>query len=177
MADKEKPQPRKGAGKVAAAIAKVFDTVENNGSVITQCVTSAKSVYRGAEIPTVDLAYIADNVARIRSWTPTSINARKSEVRKILRAYRELPEAIEKFRKKSPTFTWHQAVKLARLLGQHSTINKAVAAMVQVSEAARPNAMTQVLNCLTRIANVETRSQKVIAFRKDLNKLIAKHGL
>ena len=144
MAKKETAaQVNKGAGKVAAAIAKVYGIVAQNGNVITQCVTSAMSVYKGADIPKRDLSAIADKVAMLRKWTPASSGPRKSEVRKILRVYPRLPEAITAYARKHDSFTWHTAVKLARCLGREPALNKALALMD--SGPAKPEASPLVL--------------------------------
>lgn len=177
MAAKEKVQVNKGATKVASTIAKVFDTVSKQGNIITQCVTSVKAVYRGAEVPVADERFIADNVARIRGWSEASAGPRKSEVRKIVRNYLTIPEAIQLYMKKADSFTWHEAMQLLTQLNKGLTVRQAVAAMVSKPDAAAPSALKVFASCITKIQNLETRSQKVIGFRKDLVKLLDKHGL
>lgn len=177
MSKETKVEVRKGATKVASGIAKVFDTVSKQGNILTQCVTSVRSVYRGAEVPVVDERFIADNVARIRNWSKASEGPRKSEVRKIVRNYALIPEAMQLYQKKHDTFTWHTAMKLVTKLNGGNTPRQAVAAMVATSDSAPPNALKVFASCITRIVNLETRSQKIIAFRKDLSKLLDKHNL
>ena len=173
----DKPAVRKGATKVANTIAKVFDTVASGGNVITQCVTSLKSVYRGAEVPTHEEQFIANQVARIRKWSDKSAVARKSEVRKIVRNYLKLDEAVDMYRKKSDTFTWHECMKLLTQLNKDQTTRQAVNACLTTAAPTKVPAPKQIANLLTRISNVETRSAKIIAFRKDLAKLCEKHGI
>ncbi len=146
----------KGAGKVAAAIAKVYGIVAQNGNVITQCVSSAMSVYKGADIPKKDLSAIADKVAMLRKWTPASAGPRKSEVRKILRVYPRLPEAIAAYAKKHDSFTWHTAVKLARCLGREPALNKALALMDSAPKAAAFSALELCGKATRRLINLET---------------------
>lgn len=171
-----KEKVNKGASKVASTIAKVFDTVSKQGNIITQCVTSVKAVYRGAEVPAMDERYIADAVARTRGWSPASAAARKSEVRKIVRNYLTIPEAVQLYAKKHAGLTWHQAMGLLTQLNKGLTPRKAVLAMSVKAEAAVVPAPKQIAALLTRISNVETRSQRIIKFRKDLSLLSAKHG-
>lgn len=176
MSKETKVEVHKGATKVANTVAKVFGAVAKQGNIITQCVTAVKSVYKGEPVPKADLSFIADNVARIRGWSAASANARKSEVRRIVEAYVTLPEAMEMYAKKSDTFTWHQAVKLARLLNSN-TPRQAVAAMLAAPSAQKQTAIQVFDSAINRIVNLETRSQKIIGFRRDLAKLLDKHNL
>lgn len=171
------PTVRKGATKVANTIAKVFDAVASGGNIVTQCVSSLRSVYRGAEVPTHEVKFIADNVARIRGWSDSSAGPRKSEVRKIVRNYLKLDEAIAMYRKKSESFTWHECMKLLTQLNKDQSLRQAVTACLVSAEPATVPAPKRLSNLLTSISNIETRSAKIIAFRKDLSKLITKHGV
>lgn len=178
MAKQEsKTEVHKGATKVASGIAKVFDTVAKQGNILTQCVTSVKSVYRGADVPVADERFIADNVARIRNWSKASEGPRKSEVRKIVRNYALIPEAMQLYQRKHDTFTWHTAMKLVTKLNAGNTPKQAVAAMVATASASAPKPMAVFAAAIARIVNLDTRSPKVIAFRKDLAKLLDKHNL
>jgi len=173
----DKPVVKAGASKVANVIAKVFDALSSNGNVITQCVSSLRSVYRGSDVPVQDIAFIADNVARIRGWSDKSAGPRKSEVRKIVRNYTSLDEAVKLYKKKSATFTWHECMKLLTQMNKEQTTRQAVAACLVTAAPTKVAAPKQLASLLTRISNIETRSAKIIAFRIDLNKLAAKHGL
>ena len=167
----------RGASKVATAVAKVYDTVENNGSVVTQCVTAARQVYKGKAIPKLDLAYIIDNVARIRQWTAASLKQRSSEVRIVLRAYDRLPEAMEKYCAKSDGFTWHDAIKLARCLGREPAVNVAVRLALHKNQAKTVTPLARIGGAISRIMNTETRIARVLAFQIGLESLAEKHGM
>lgn len=168
----------KGAGKVAAGISKVLDTVSKQGNILHTCVTLVQSVYKGVDVPKADEKFIAEAVARQRKWSAASAGPRKSEVRKIVRNYLAIPEAMKLLAKKRDTFTWHDAMKLVtRLNNPNFTTKQAVAAMLSAPVKEKPTALKQVTTCLTRIGNIETRSAKIIAFRKDLSALAAKHGM
>ncbi len=173
----EKQVVNRGAGKVATAVAKVYDAVENSGSVVTQCVTAARQVYRGNAIPKLDLSYIADNVARIRRWSPASLKQRKSEVRVVLRAYARLPEAIDRYTKNSDGFTWHDAIKLSRCLGAEPSMLQALKRMNAKVAAKRTTPLSTIGAAVSRIMNVETGASKLVAFQTGLEALAEKHGI
>ena len=173
----DKPTIARGASKVAAAIAKVYGVVAQNGNVITQSVTSAQQVYKGAKIPKADLSAIADTVARLRGWTPASAGPRKSEVRKILRVYTRLPEAIQAYAKKHDSFTWHTAVKLARCLNREPALKQALALMDQKSEAKEITPLKAVGNAVSKIMNLDTRAAKIMGFQDALESLCETHGI
>lgn len=173
----EKQVVNRGAGKVATAVAKVYDTVENSGSVVTQCVTAARQVYRGKAIPKLDLSYIADNVARIRRWSAASLKQRKSEVRVVLRAYARLPEAIKLYTAKSQTFTWHDAIKLARCLGAEPSMIQALKRMNAKSASKKTTPGSIIAAAVSRIMNAETGARSLVAFQTGLEALAEKHGV
>ena len=177
MSKQTKTEVHKGATKVAATISKVYDTVSKSGNIVTQCVSAVQQVYRGAEVPKADLAFIADNVARSRGWSSKSAQSRKSEVRKIVRNYLRIPEALKLYTAKVDSFTWHDAIKLTTQLNKDQTVRQAVSAMLSAPKAKAPTAMSVFGASINRIKNIETRSKKIIAFRKDLTKLLDKHGL
>ena len=177
MSKQEKPVVNKGATKVASAVSKVLGDVAKQGNIITQCVSAVKSVYRGAEVPKADLSFIANKVAQQRNWSEASAGPRKSEVRKIVRAYMSIPEAVKLYTAKHDNFTWHTCMRLVTQLNKDQTVKQAVAAMVATNAANKPTALKVFAAAITRITNLETRSPKIIAFRKDLSKLLDKHGL
>lgn len=173
----DKPTVNKGALKIANTIAKVYDTVSKQGNIVTQCVSIVATMYRGNDVPAIDERFIADNVARIQRWTPKSAGPRKSEVRKMVRNYRTIPEALQVFAKRNGGVSWHEAMKLLTQLNKGLTIRQAVTACFATAVAANVPAPKVLAALLTRISNIETRSAKIIAFRQDLSKLCAKHGI
>ena len=173
----DKQTVNRGAGKVATAISRVYDSVENSGNVVTQCVTAARQVYRGKAIPKIDLSYIADNVARIRKWSPASLKQRKSEVRVVLRAYDRLPEAIEKYTKSSDGFTWHDAIKLSRCLGAEPSMIQALKRMNAKATGGKITAPKAIGAAVSRIMNVTTGASRLVAFQAGLEVLAEKHAI
>lgn len=155
---KDAPAVNKGAGKLAATIAKVYEVVGQSGNIITQVCKSAAVVYKGAVIPKRDLKAIAETVARLRGWSPVSAGPRKSEVRKMLRVYDRLPEAIDAYGAKHDTFPWHTAMKLARCLGREPALKKALALMDASRKADATSPLTQVSKATSRLINIDTTS-------------------
>lgn len=177
MAKKEKLEVNKGAGKIASVMAKVYNAVGKQGNIITQICTSVASAYRGVDVPTADLRFIVDSVARQCNWGAKSIGQRSSDARKIIRNYATIPEAMELYAKKSDTFTWHEALKLTTKLNGGNTPRQAVAALINAPKPASQSWDKQLTSCLTRISNIDSRSAKLIAFRKGLAALATKHGV
>lgn len=183
MSKQEKVVVNKGATKVASGISKVLGDVAKQGNIITQCVSAVNSVYRGAEVPKADLSFIANKVAQQRNWSEASAGPRKSEVRKIIRAYREIPEAVKLYTSKHSTFTWHTCMRLVTQLnkktasGKPVTVRAAVHGMVLKSKDQPTDAMKSFKLLISRIENLQTRSPKIIGFRRDLVKLLDKHNL
>ncbi len=173
----EKVTVNRGADKVANAVAAVYDTIDNAGNVVTQCVTAARQVYKGDKIPKIDLSYIADNVARIRGWSPASLKQRKSEVRVILRAYDRLPDAINSYCRKADGFTWHDAVKLARCLGREPSQLQAVKLALAKNQPARQTPIKQIGSAVSRIMNTESRIARIVAFQTGLEALATQHDI
>ncbi len=155
---KKAPAVNKGAGKVAAAIAKVYEVVGQGGNIVTQLCKSANAVYKGETIPKRDLKTIADTVARLRNWSPVSAGPRKSEVRKMLRVYDRLPEAIVAYGRKHDTFPWHAAMKLARCLNREPSLKQALALMDSSKVADKGSPLTQVSKAASRLINIDTSS-------------------
>jgi len=155
-AKKVKASVHRGAGKVASAIAKVYESIDSGGNILTQVCKSAAQVYKGAVIPKPDLKFIAQNVARLREWTPASGQTRMSEVRKILRVYDRLPEAIAAYTSKHDTFTWHTAVKLARCLNREPSLKHALALMEVKQKAAQVSPLQACGKACHRLINLET---------------------
>jgi broad specificity phosphatase PhoE len=104
---------------IASTFSKALDTVENGASNFTQVCNIAARFLKGKPCPKADQDSIAEDIAERRGWKAMTREVRKSEVRVILRAYVNLPEAVEAFRKRMKACSWHEGMKLARLLNTH----------------------------------------------------------
>lgn len=176
-AKKDSPKVSAGATRVANTIAKVFGAVAKQGNVITQCVTSLVTVYGGNAVPKQDVNAIADTVARLRGWSAASMAPRKSEVRKIVRQYPRIAEAVDRYTDTHDSFTWHTAMRLITCLHREPALNQALKLM-DASNAAK--AITPIKACgsaVSRIMNLDTGAAKIVAFQNDLEALAEKHSI
>lgn len=174
---KQESKVSKGATKVAGAIAKVFETVSKQGNILTQCVSSVSSVYRGKPVPAQDIAFIANNVARIRGWSSASAGPRKSEVRKIVRNYTRLPEAMQKIGAANGNFTWHDAMRLLTCLNAEPALGKALARFSTKTTAKIVTPLKALGTAVSKIMNLDTRASKITKFQTDLEHLCVTHGI
>ncbi|MEE8538554.1 MAG: hypothetical protein V3S54_01970 [Woeseiaceae bacterium] len=167
-----------GISKVANAIAKAYATQAESGNVITQVCKVAAQVFKGKDANTTDLKEIAKGVARQRGWTPASAGPRMSEVRKIVRNYKRIPEAVTSYMRKHETFSWHTAMRLITCLNREPALNQALKLMDvgnAVKLAAKPAKVIAL--AVSRIMNVDTRSTSIVNFQTALESLAEKHGV
>ena len=167
-----------GISKVANAIAKAYATQAESGNVITQVCKVAAQVFKGKDANSTDLKEIAKGVARQRGWTPASAGPRMSEVRKIVRNYKRIPEAVTNYMRKHETFSWHTAMRLITCLNREPALNQALKLM-DVSNAAKQLAKPAKVIALavSRIMNVDTRAPKIVNFQTALEALAEKYGV
>lgn len=173
MADKVS----KGATRVANAISTVLGKVAKQGNVITQCVTSLQNTYGGKPVPKADVNAIANTVARLRGWSASSMAPRKSEVRKIVRQYPRIAEAVERYTETHDNFTWHTAMRLITCLHREPSLAQALKLM-DASNTAK--AITPTKACgqaVSRIMNLDTQSKSIVNFQNALESLCEKHNI
>lgn len=177
-AKKETAKVSAGATRVANTIAKVFGAVAKQGNVITQCVTSLVGVYGGKPVPKQDINAIATAVARLRGWSDASLEPRKSEVRKIIRQYPRIAEAVKKYTATHDTFTWHTAMRLLTCLQREPALNQALALMDASNTAKGKTTAAKACGmAVSRIMNIDTSAAKIVAFQNDLESLADKHSI
>ena len=167
-----------GISKVANAIAKAYATQAESGNVITQVCKVAAQVFKGRDANTTDLREIAKGVARARGWTPASAGPRMSEVRKIVRNYKRIPEAVTAYMRKHETFSWHTALRLITCLNREPALNQALKLMDKGNAAkalAKPGKVIAL--AVSRIMNVDTRSANIVNFQTALEGLCEKHNV
>ena len=167
-----------GISKVANAIAKAYATQAESGNVITQVCKVAAQVFKGKDANTSDLREIARTVAELRGWTPASAGPRMSEVRKIVRNYKRIPEAVTAYLRKHDTFSWHTAMRLMTCLNAEPALNQALKRMDKSNVAkalAKPGKV--IASAISRIMNVDTRSANIVSFQTALESLCEKHNV
>lgn len=168
-----------GVDKVVAAIAGALESVETGGNVVTQVCNIAKQIFRGEPVPAHDAEYIANEVAKRRGWSEVSARPRKSDVRTLLSTYDRLPAAVTAYKKKSPTFSWHTAMLLARSLKSNAP-TKAVAITLGKAKSKVAVKMTPAHKlgmAVGIIKKLDTRSPNIIAFRAAFATLCKKYSI
>ena len=121
---------------VATALAKAYEALDDQSSIVTQVCNSATAVFKGEAIQKHDMEAIIAKLAKLRNWSDASRKVRSSEVRAVLKNYDRLPEAIAAYKSKADTnhFSWHMAVKLARVL-TGLTVDEAVTEVLATPDA------------------------------------------
>lgn len=155
----------------------------NQRSLVTQVCEITKDVF-GTQIPDVkQQKEIAEGVAEEKGWQGRSADSRKSEVRAVLRSHDVLDEmcgAIIDDKRNDGSFTWHNAIKAARIVnrlrkaGTYS--KKAVVAAYYESKPA-PAPQDQALSKLRAFVNVSTRAKHFKAMQDMVSKYAAENGI
>ncbi len=167
-----------GISKVANAIAKAYATQAGSGNVITQVCKIAASVFKGRDANSADLKEIASSVARQRGWSPASSGPRMSEVRKIVRNYKRVPEAVDAYLKKHDTFSWHDAMRLLTCLNVEPSNRIAIQRMEASNKDKQANRPAKTIGlAVSRIMNVDTRTAKIVSFQEALETLCETHDI
>lgn len=122
------PHATKDRLRVADALAKAYEAIDDQSGLVTQVCKSARAVFEGNTIPKHDMEAIVEKVAEKRKWSEKSKASRISEMRAVLRVYDQLPDVIKAYREKAETskFTWHNAISLARHVKSLDSIDDAV---------------------------------------------------
>ncbi|MGL4557392.1 MAG: hypothetical protein ACRCV5_07800 [Afipia sp.] len=170
-----------GLSSLASAIAGAFATVETTGGLVATICASVQKLYKGAEMPSDDVAYVCDEVARLRGWSDASARVRKAECKAILGQYATLPEAIEKASTKKHV-SFDAAVKLARSL-KSMTPRQAAAAYIAGKSATRASdpttrtldeAKASIKKHVNRVLEFTQVDRK---FRAELRSLCEEYGI
>lgn len=167
-----------GISKIANAIAKAYATNDSSGNVITHVCKIAAQVFKGKDANSTDLKEIAASVARQRGWTPASAGPRMSEVKKIVKQYQRIPEAVKAYTRNGKAFTWHTAMRLITCLNREPALRPALSLMDSSSkakEAARPAKVIAL--AVSRIMNIDTRASKLVSFQSALEGLCETHEI
>lgn len=104
-----------------------LNTAENTGALVTQVCDVANKYTKGEALSDEDMAAIVGSIARERGWKGPALKSRTSEVRVVLKAAKQLPEAIEGFRKRADKCDWHTSMKLARCINRGEKVKDAIA--------------------------------------------------
>ena len=159
---------------VTSAIGAIKNTLREQ---VTSLVTACNNEFGGDYMPDKIAKAISESVATELGWKGKTATVRKSEVRSVLGAYPFLVEGMKEYERATGNIGWHSMVKLARQLPLHNTTKAAVNACIKKVEGAKLSTSKQFGRALGMLKNIKTRAPKQIAFRKELAKLCAKHGI
>ena len=177
MAKQSATRKCKSRDDLVRVVAEAFDSVENSGNVVTQCVTGAFDLYGGTEIPRTDVAYMLTEIAKKRGWSEQAAKVRKSECRVVLTQYNGLRAAIPEAQKKLDAFTWRDALKLARLLKKHKGNQREALKELSASKApAKKTAKSEkgrAIAALNLLMSLKFQSRQ---FKDDVKNLAKTHG-
>lgn len=113
-----------------SAIVSVFvsalNTAENTGGLVTQVCNVAIKHTKGAAMGDADIKAVSADIASSKGWRGDAAKVRTSEVRTVLKAAHLLPDAITAYHSRNKTCTWHESMKLARLVNKGKSITQAV---------------------------------------------------
>ncbi len=167
-----------GIGKVSTAISNAYAAQAESGVNLTNLCKIAQTVFKGKAANSIDIKAIADKVAQLRGWTQASAGPRKSEVRKIVRHYRRIPEAVTAYRKKGATFSWHDAMRLLTCLNKEPALRPALALMAAGnSNRAKQTPLKVIGSAISRVMNIDTKATKLVAFQDALESLCEQHEI
>ncbi len=167
-----------GIGAVSTAISKAYEAQAVSGVNLTNLCKIAARVFKGRKPNSNDIKAIADKVAQLRGWTQASAGPRKSEVRKIVRHYPRIPEAVAAYRKTHDTFSWHTAMRLLTCLNKEPALRPALMLMDASNATAKAQKPAKVVGtAVSRIMNVDTKATRIVAFQNALESLCEKHEI
>lgn len=133
-------------------------------SIVTQCVKACASHFGNETPPKEDVADFANKVAELRGWSEKSANARKSEVRKVVRNHVRLESACKAVAAKGDTFTWHNAIKVARILNKNPKLSDAgvVKAFFESAPANHATPKQKAMKSLKSFMEISTTAKDVV---------------
>ena len=102
---------------------------------------------------------------------------RKSEVRKIVRQYPRIAEAVKAYTATHDNFTWHTAMRLITCLTREPALNQALALMDASNSARETTPIKACGTAVSRIMNLDTTAKRIVAFQNGLESLAEKHGI
>ncbi len=174
---KETPKLATGIGKVSNAIASVYGTLAKSGNIVTQVCKTCATVFKGRPATKAELAHVAESVARLQGWSDKSAGPRKSEVRKIVRNYGAMPEAVELVRAKTEVFSWHDAMRLATQLNNAEFNTRQAVSAFFTHKPAKQSAIKQLEAALKRAMSIDSQSAKIVGAQDAILAMCDKLGI
>jgi hypothetical protein len=151
--------------------------------MVVGLVDACTVTFGGDDMSADQIKSVQDQCTADAPWKGTSSEgARRSEIKACLIAYPYyFGEACAKFRTGFGELRRNHVLMIARELPKHESWKEAVAAVIKKIKAKKVTTVVKddvaLKRALSAIAGIETRSQKIIKFRKALAVLAAEHGV
>jgi hypothetical protein len=151
----------------------------NQVNIVTQCVKACRAHFGGDVPPKEDCVDFADKVAELRGWSEASVKARKSEVRKVVRNYTRMESACKAVAAKGDSFTWHNAIKVARILNKNPKLSDAgvVKAFFDSAPSNHATPKQKAMKALKGFMGISTTAKDVVALQSAVQKVLDDEGI
>lgn len=115
---------------LVTSFAKAFNAARNSGSALADFCAAALAAKLAVEPAAADVEAIVDGIAVKLAWAGTPRERQsKSEARALVSQHALLPEGITAFRAATGVCGYHEAVRVARALREHKTVDAAVGSL------------------------------------------------
>ncbi len=152
-------------------------------SMVMGLVAACTQTFCGEDMSPEQITEVQNEVAKDAPWKGSSSEgARRSEIKACLIAYPYyFGEACALFRREVGELRRNHVLMIARQVPKHESWRLAVAEVIKKMKAAKVTVIVSVdqklSNALSAIRGLQTRSHKIIKFRKELAALVIKHNL
>jgi hypothetical protein len=147
---------------IVSSFVNALSANESTGSLVTQVCDVARKYLKGESMIDEDRTSIIADISKARGWKGPSAKSRTSECNVVLKAYADLPEAIEALRAKAKSCQWHESMKLARRINAGDSISKAVAFTLKGGASTKSTPSGRTAGALKAWFKAEPRKQKAI---------------
>lgn len=111
---------------IVSCYVSALSTTENTGGLVTQVCEVISKHSKGQTLSDADSKAIVTDISRAKGWKGASAKSRESEVRVLLKASDKLPDVIEAYRERAKMCSWHDGMKLARLVNKGKSVTQCV---------------------------------------------------
>lgn len=167
--------------KIVKALRETMGKALNQSNLVTQLCESIALEYGKQPVPAPAIKEITEALAKEEGWKGRTCDSRKSEVRAVLRSHHVLAglcTAVTRD-KRCETFSWHNAIKVARIwVRQNKKGTPSQASVIrEFFKKAATSASDPIDIVANKIANLSPRKgTKAAALVDDLVQVLSKHG-
>ncbi len=181
MASKTIEITKSVTNKIVGAFVGAFSKANNQSNIVTQLCDTVAEDYGTQPIPAPHIKLLTESLAKESGWKGRTGDSRKSEARAVMRSHHVLKglcAAVLKDRR-CESFTWHSAIKVARIwvrLNKKSVPK--VAAVISEFFKKSPTSTADPLDTIgAKLANLAPRKgTKKATLVADLLQVFAKAG-